>query len=48
MISQIVDRMPDYVVDTARMVPFRNQGANTGYSSIPVTFTPGTRLLADR
>jgi cytochrome P450 len=46
MIGQILDRMPDYVVDTERMVPFPNQGANTGFSSIPVTFTPGPRLLA--
>ena len=47
MLGQILDRMPDYVVDTARMVPFPNQGANVGFSSIPVTFTPGRRLLAD-
>jgi hypothetical protein len=35
MIGQILDRMPDYVVDTERMMPFGNQGANAGYSSIP-------------
>jgi cytochrome P450 len=47
MIGQILDRMPDFVVDTDRMVPFLNQGANTGFSSIPVTFTPGPRLLVE-
>jgi cytochrome P450 len=47
MIGQILDRMPDFVVETRRMVPFLNQGANTGFSSIPVTFTPGPRLLAE-
>jgi cytochrome P450 len=47
MIGQILDRMPDFVVDTERMVPFLNQGANTGFSSIPVTFTPGPRLLVE-
>jgi cytochrome P450 len=46
MIGQILDRMPDFVVDTEKMVPFRNQGANIGFSSIPVTFTPGPQLLA--
>lgn len=45
MIGQILDRMPDFAVDTEKMVPFLNQGANTGFSSIPVTFTPGPRLL---
>jgi cytochrome P450 len=47
MVGQILDRMPDFVVDTGRMVPFLNQGANTGFSSIPVTFTPGPRLLVE-
>lgn len=47
MLGQILDRMPDYVVDVDNMKPFLNQGANVGYSSIPVTFTPGERLLAE-
>jgi len=47
MIGQILDRMPDYAVDTEGMVPFLNQGANTGYSSIPATFTPGRPLLVE-
>ena len=47
MLGQILERMPDYVVDVDGMKPFLNQGANTGYSSIPVTFTPGERRLVD-
>lgn len=47
MIGQILRRMPDYVIDTDNLVAFSNQGANTGYSSVPATFTPGPRLLAD-
>lgn len=47
MLGQILRRMPDFVVDTDRTIAFSNQGANTGYSSVPATFTPGQRLLAD-
>ncbi len=47
MLSQILERMPNYVVDTENMRPFLNQGANVGYSSIPVTFIPGPRLLSE-
>ena len=47
MIGQLLTRMPDYVVDLERTEPFRNQGANVGYSAIPITFTPGPRLLVE-
>jgi len=26
-------------------VPYPNQGANSGYISVPATFTPGPRVL---
>lgn len=44
MLSQILTRMPDYVVDMDNVVPYPHQGTNTGYKSIPITFTPGPRL----
>jgi cytochrome P450 len=44
MLSQILNRMPDYVVDIDNLVPYPHQGTNTGFKSIPITFTPGPRL----
>lgn len=44
MLSQILSRMPDYVVDLDNVVPYPHQGTNTGFKSIPITFTPGPRL----
>ena len=44
MLSQILTRMPDYEVDLDNVVPYPHQGTNTGFKSIPITFTPGPRL----
>jgi len=44
MLSQILTRMPDYVVDLDNLVPYPHQGTNTGFKSIPIRFTPGPRL----
>jgi cytochrome P450 len=46
LLSQILTRLPDYVVDLDALEPYPHQGTNTGYQSIPVTFTPGPRLLS--
>lgn len=43
IIGSVLERMPDYVVDLDRIVHYPDQGTNTGYHSIPVTFTPGVR-----
>lgn len=43
MIGQIVERMPDYVVDVDAARTYPHQGVNAGYVSIPATFTPGPR-----
>lgn len=43
ILGQVLERMPDYVVDLDNLVPYRDQGTNAGYHSIPVTFTPGKR-----
>ena len=47
LIGQILGRMPDYVVDVDGLVPYPHQGTNTGFKSIPITFTPGPRLGED-
>lgn len=47
LLSQILTRMPDYVVDREALVPYPHQGTNTGFKSIPITFTPGPRLGED-
>ena len=43
IIGQVLERMPDYVVDLDNLVTYPDQGTNAGYHSIPVTFTPGKR-----
>ena len=47
MIRQVLHRMGDYKVDMENVVTYPDQGTNAGYHSIPVTFTPGERLLGD-
>lgn len=44
MIRSVIVRMPDYVVDTDSLRRYRDQGTNVGFRSIPVTFTPGSRM----
>lgn len=47
MIRQVLARMGDYVVDMDNVVAYPDQGTNAGFHTIPVTFTPGARLLGD-
>jgi cytochrome P450 len=47
LLSQILERMPDYVVDLDNVKPYPHQGTNTGWQSIPATFTPGPRRGED-
>lgn len=47
MIRQVLARMGDYVVDMDNVVAYPDQGTNAGFHTIPVTFTPGERLLGD-
>ncbi len=46
VLSQILERMPDYEIDTSNLQRYPDQGTNVGYRSIPATFTPGERRLA--
>jgi cytochrome P450 len=45
LLSQILERMPDYVIDTSKLDLYPDQGVNVGYRRIPATFTPGPRRL---
>jgi cytochrome P450 len=47
LLSQILERMPDYVVDLDNVKPYPHQGTNTGWQSIPARFTPGPRRGED-
>jgi cytochrome P450 len=47
LLSQILTRMPDYVIDMDGLEPYPHQGTNTGWQRIPARFTPGPRRGAD-
>jgi hypothetical protein len=43
LIGEILERMPDKVIDLDRVEPHPHQGASPGRQHIPATFTPGPR-----
>jgi len=47
LISQILERMPDYEVDFSALERYPHQGTNMGWQRIPATYTPGPRVLTD-
>jgi cytochrome P450 len=46
-IKGVLSRIPDYAVDMKALRPYPSQGLNTGWQSIPATFTPSPSLDAD-
>jgi cytochrome P450 len=48
ILTQVLARMPDYQVDHDKVVRYPRQGVNTGFDTLPATFTPGRRLLDER
>jgi cytochrome P450 len=44
MVSQVLKRMPDFVVDDDAVVPVPDVSLTGGFISMPVTFTPGPRI----
>jgi cytochrome P450 len=46
MLGQVLERIPDYVVDLDALERYPRQGVNKGWQRIPATFTPGERRLA--
>lgn len=47
IITKILQRMPDYRIDSASARRYDRQGVNTGYEYLPATFTPGERVYTD-
>jgi len=45
LLSQILERLPDYVIDVGALQRYPQQGTNVGFRSIPARFTPGQRRL---
>lgn len=45
LLSQILERMPDYTIDLDNLVSYARQGVNIGFHKIPARFTPGPRRL---
>jgi cytochrome P450 len=46
MLTQVLDRMPDYVCDPTGAVHYETIGVIQGMQHLPATFTPGPRLGA--
>ncbi|MBN9111700.1 MAG: cytochrome P450/oxidoreductase [Pseudonocardia sp.] len=46
MMRQVLTRLPDFVIDAGRAVPYPTRGNQTGWDALPATFTPGPRLGA--
>ncbi|OZC48112.1 cytochrome P450 [Rhodococcoides fascians] len=47
LLTQILDRMPDYTIERDKLERYPHQGTNMGWQRIPAHFTPGKRILAD-
>lgn len=43
MLDQVLRRLPDYIVDEGALVAYPSRGNQTGWDSVPATFTPGPR-----
>lgn len=48
IVAAVLQRMPDYVVDVAGAEPYPSAGINSGWFTLPVTFTPGPRIRQSR
>lgn len=46
MMSQVLERLPDYEVLEDQVVEYGDHGNQTGLDSLPAVFTPGRRLIA--
>ncbi|MGX7681647.1 cytochrome P450 [Jatrophihabitans sp. DSM 45814] len=46
MLTQVLDRMPDFVTDSSGAVHYETVGVINGMQHLPATFTPGKRLGA--
>lgn len=46
MLDQVLRRLPDYEIDETALVAYPSRGNQTGWDSVPATFTPGPRGAA--
>jgi cytochrome P450 len=46
LVGQVIERMPDYLIDTASLKRYAEQSAVSGWVAVPTKFTPGKRKLA--
>ena len=44
MLSDVLERRPDYHCEPAGLVPYETVGVINGMKHLPATFTPGARL----
>jgi cytochrome P450 len=44
MISQILQRMPDYEIDESTIIPYPDRGFAQGWLNLPARFTPAARV----
>lgn len=42
VLTAVLERIPEYVIDESRAKPMPTQGVSTGWANLPVTFTPAT------
>jgi cytochrome P450 len=45
IVSGVLERMPDYHIDSSRLQRYHDQGGMAGWISAPSTFPPGPRVL---
>lgn len=43
MLDQVLRRLPDYSIDESALVAYPSRGNQTGWDSVPASFTPGER-----
>ena len=44
MVTRLLERIPDYEIDESRVVHYPDQGAFSGLTLLPATFTAGQRV----
>jgi cytochrome P450 len=46
VIGEVLKRMPDYRLDEAHIAAYERQSEMRGWTSMPATFTPSTRVYS--
>jgi cytochrome P450 len=48
VLREFLVRVPDYVIDEPRVKKYRYAATNAGFAFVPMSFTPGPRVAAER